>query len=314
LHYYSVFQNDVVSAFSVIFMSASGAVHRAGMSGASVTGDSPEKQRVGIIGHDHGAADQAWSSDNSLQEAPLTGQLWIRQADGSEVQGANYLVRTPPMEFRTNAEGYWMLPNLKRLPIGSIQAELVRPDGVLLGRGSFCLPIPIFAQLLGGQRYRMTFDQTRRQLNIAATLTCVAFGSPLAASQSSISQSEVTSWIDVKQITLRETGHRKSPAEIYFRAYLDGKELQSFGLPAKDRQNSWLLLVDNQPAAPNGLQVAIPRPGLLRLELWDRDRSMATYFRDSDDRLAMFTLQVHPKDRGTKVLKDRGNEIVLLVR
>jgi hypothetical protein len=32
------------------------------MSGVSVTGDSPEKQRVGIIGHDHGAADQAWSS------------------------------------------------------------------------------------------------------------------------------------------------------------------------------------------------------------------------------------------------------------
>jgi hypothetical protein len=28
----------------------------------SVTVDSPEKQRVGIIGHCHGAADQAWSS------------------------------------------------------------------------------------------------------------------------------------------------------------------------------------------------------------------------------------------------------------
>jgi hypothetical protein len=28
----------------------------------SVTADSPEKQRVGMIGHYHGAADQAWSS------------------------------------------------------------------------------------------------------------------------------------------------------------------------------------------------------------------------------------------------------------
>jgi hypothetical protein len=28
----------------------------------AVTGDSPEKQRGGIIGHCHGAADQAWSS------------------------------------------------------------------------------------------------------------------------------------------------------------------------------------------------------------------------------------------------------------
>jgi len=28
----------------------------------SVTGDSPEKQRGGMIGHCHGAADQAWSS------------------------------------------------------------------------------------------------------------------------------------------------------------------------------------------------------------------------------------------------------------
>ncbi len=28
----------------------------------AVTGDSPEKQRVGIIAHCHGAADQAWSA------------------------------------------------------------------------------------------------------------------------------------------------------------------------------------------------------------------------------------------------------------
>jgi hypothetical protein len=32
------------------------------MNGVSVTVDSPEKQRVGIIGHYHGADDQAWSS------------------------------------------------------------------------------------------------------------------------------------------------------------------------------------------------------------------------------------------------------------
>jgi hypothetical protein len=32
------------------------------MNGVAVTGDSPEKQRGGIIGHCHGAADQAWSS------------------------------------------------------------------------------------------------------------------------------------------------------------------------------------------------------------------------------------------------------------
>jgi hypothetical protein len=32
------------------------------MSGVAVTGESPEKQRGGIIGHCHGAADQAWSS------------------------------------------------------------------------------------------------------------------------------------------------------------------------------------------------------------------------------------------------------------
>jgi len=32
------------------------------MSGVSVTVDSPEKQRGGIIGPYHGAADQAWSS------------------------------------------------------------------------------------------------------------------------------------------------------------------------------------------------------------------------------------------------------------
>ena len=32
------------------------------MSGMAVTGDSPEKQRGGMIGHCHGAADQAWSS------------------------------------------------------------------------------------------------------------------------------------------------------------------------------------------------------------------------------------------------------------
>jgi hypothetical protein len=32
------------------------------MSEVAVTVDSPEKQRGSIIGHSHGAADQAWSS------------------------------------------------------------------------------------------------------------------------------------------------------------------------------------------------------------------------------------------------------------
>jgi hypothetical protein len=44
-------------------MSASGAIHRAGMSGVSVTGDSPEKQRVGIIDLDHGGGRRRCFSD-----------------------------------------------------------------------------------------------------------------------------------------------------------------------------------------------------------------------------------------------------------
>ena len=43
-------------------IATSRARRRAGRSGMAVTGDSPEKQRGGMIGHCHGAADQAWSS------------------------------------------------------------------------------------------------------------------------------------------------------------------------------------------------------------------------------------------------------------
>jgi len=254
---------------------------------------------------------------NAVQDAPLVGQLWIRQVDGSEIQGTNYTVQTPtPTQFRTNAEGRWMLPTPKRLPFGSVQAELVSGEGRLLGRGSFCLPIPILGPLLGGQQYRMTFNPTTRQLEVDPTLACATLGSRAEASERAVSASNASESvsIDIKQITLRDTGHRTSPAEIYFRTYLNGNELKPFGLPARERKNSWLLLLDNRPAAPNGLQVTIPGSGQLRLELWDRDRSFKSNFRDQDDRLATFELALRQGERGTRVLKDGGTEVVLDVR
>jgi hypothetical protein len=58
----------------------------AGMSRVAFTGDSPEKQRVGLIGHRHGAADQAWkrapkSTDftiSSPKNSTLTYRVYSR--------------------------------------------------------------------------------------------------------------------------------------------------------------------------------------------------------------------------------------------
>jgi hypothetical protein len=53
------------------------------MSVVSVTADSPEKQRVGMIGHCHGAADQAWSS------AEVTAAVVFRLSAVIEWPGAS---------------------------------------------------------------------------------------------------------------------------------------------------------------------------------------------------------------------------------
>jgi hypothetical protein len=246
---------------------------------------------------------------NSLQESILMGQLWIRGADGKEAQAANYVIQTST-PYATNAEGRWALPAGRRLPLGSIEAEVLSTDRVSLGTTELCLPLPIIGPMLGSPHYRIVYDETSRTLTTRSTPRCVTVGGMVstvfAATQGAKAAKNPNAlYVTVRELTLRNTGHGDRPAEVYLRIFVNGQELRPRGFPSKDQESTWLLLVDGKPAALNNLTFTIPSPEpQLTIEVWDRDRSVKSFFRNEDDRLATLGYSPAGNEVGARVLSD----------
>jgi hypothetical protein len=254
---------------------------------------------------------------NSLQESILMGQLWIRSADGREAQAANYVIQTTT-PYATNAEGRWALPAGRRLPLGSIEAEVLSTDRVSLGTTELCLPLPIVGPMLGSPHYRIVYDETSRTLSTRSTPRCVSIGgmvSTVFAAMQPVKAVRTPNalYVTVRELTLRNTGHADRPAEVYLRIFVDGQELRPRGFPSKDQESTWLLLVDGKPAALNNLTFTIPssEPKLM-IEVWDRDRSLKSFFRSEDDRLASLGYNPVRNEVGARVLADpRGTTMTV---
>jgi hypothetical protein len=76
------------------------------------------------------------------------------------------------------------------------------------------------------------------------------------------------------------------------------------GLPSKKRPDTWLLLLDDRPIAPNDLAFIVRnvRAQDLWLELWDRDKRLF----NSDDLLAKFKLPLGENQKFPMELQDIG--------
>ena len=247
---------------------------------------------------------------NAMQESILLGQLWIRHADGKEEQAANYVVQTWT-PYATNAEGRWALPSGKRLPLGSIEAEILTSDRLSLGTTELCLPLPILGPLLGSPHYRIVFDETSRTLTTRATPRCPSLGTfvgtVFAQERRPVRVAVDNRYLTVREVTLKNTGHVDRPAEVYLRIYVNGLELRPRGFPSREQESTWLLLVDNKPAALNNLTFTLDaQDPKLMIEIWDRDRSVKSFFKDQDDRLAQFSYDVRRGEMGRRVLSDKS--------
>jgi hypothetical protein len=254
---------------------------------------------------------------NTLHEPTLVGQLWVRTPQGKSAEAANYRIQTSyPSDFVTNAEGRWALPASTRLPFGSVRVELVDNEKKeLLADAMLCRPIPVLGPLLNGeQKYRLTYDPMAGTLKVGTTSTCASLEFLSLAVWASSGQQQIKNprYVTVKEMRLMGTGHRDTPAEIYFRVFVNDHETMPLGFPARALKNSWLLVRDDDPVILRNLTFTVERGSRIRLEVWDRDTSIVSSFKNQDDQLASFFTTANAGIPETRVLTDsRGSTVTV---
>ena len=171
------------------------------------------------------------------------------------------------------------------------------------------MPLPVYSPLFGGQSFRVTYDEAQKRVVVKPTPPCPSIISSVEASTLAHASAsppvlmQQNSIVAVTEITLRQTEHSNSPAEVYFRIYIDGAERKLFGVPTRDNKHSWLLLLDGRKAQLTNVRFSVPMNAkVVRIELWDRDRSIRSLFKGGDNRLAVFD---SPVQVGKKILHDR---------
>jgi hypothetical protein len=241
---------------------------------------------------------------NTLHEPTLVGQLWIKTPTGT-VQGPGYRLQTSyPSEFVTNGEGRWALPAGRRLPFGGVSVDLVDDKSKeFLAAGDLCFPIPILGALTGGeQKFRLTYDPVTRDLDALPTVTCLPSLSGLvlfaqAPSPLPIAPSPSDLYITIRDVRLVSTGHSDTAAEVYFKIFRNSREYNPRGIPQRASRNGWLLLRDDELAVlDKGMTFTVATGDVIDLQIWDRDRSFFSFFKNEDDQLA--SVQLNTKITG----------------
>lgn len=255
---------------------------------------------------------------NVVHEPTLVGQLWVKTQTGTEV-GAGYRLQTLyPSEFVTNGEGRWALPAGRRIPLGSVTVQLVdNAKKTLLAQQNLCFPIPILGALTGGeQKFRLTYDPSTQYLEALPTLTCMPSFAGLtlfAQAPTKAAARKLPVYVTLREIRLVATGHRNSPAEVYFRLLRNNREFSPLGVPARASKNGWLLLRDDERAAlEKDMTFTVESGDVVEFQIWDRDRSALSFFRNQDDRLATVVLDTKMTGPGRHTLRDRKGSTLMV--
>jgi hypothetical protein len=185
----------------------------------------------------------------------------------------------------------------------------------LLAQQDLCFPIPILGTLTGGeQKFRLTYDPSTQHLEALPTLTCMpSLGSVILFAQGlkRAPAHKAPLYVAMREIRLTATGHRDSPAEVYFKILRNNREFSPSGVPARASKNGWLLLRDDERAMlDKNMSFTVERGDVIEVQIWDRDRSVFSLFKNEDDRLATVVLDTKQTGLGRHTLRDRGGSTV----
>jgi hypothetical protein len=237
---------------------------------------------------------------NVLQDPVLMGIVRIQDTPTDDVVAAPGIALQAGVdqEFVTNVKGRWVLRAPHRLlPLGRVDVELLNAGNstiasqLHLGTAQLCLPMPIVSSFTGraGGQFVVTYTRSTRNLTVAPSCgTGNLAHAAVVSSPGRATQRAAALHVDIERILLQGTGHRASPAEVYFVVKLAGQPLATPHLPAKQRPSSLLLLLDGQATIVRslGFDVTASASTDVRIEVWDRDSGMLS----RDDLLAEFRL------------------------
>jgi hypothetical protein len=168
----------------------------------------------------------------------------------------------------------------------------------------------------GEQKFQLTYDPSTQTLDAHPTLTCMpSFAGVTLFAQAPLKAagSKAPLYVTMREIRLVGTGHRNSPAEVYFRLFRNRREFRPYGVPARASKTGWLLLRDDQRAAlEKGMTFTIEKGDVIELQVWDRDTSALSFFKNQDDQLATVMLDTNKARLGRHTLRDRNGSTLMV--
>ena len=87
---------------------------------------------------------------------------------------------------------------------------------------------------------------------------------------------------------------------------------------AADRQReedaaAWVLLRDGERATlEKGMTFTVDKGDVIELQIWDRDTSALSFFKNQDDQLATVTLETNKAPLGRQTLRDRNGSTLMV--
>ena len=120
-------------------------------------------------------------------------------------------------------------------------------------------------------------------------------------------------YVTPREIRLVGTGHSHSPAEVYFRLFRNKREFKPYGVPARASKTAWVLLRDGERATlEKGMTFTVDKGDVIELQIWDRDTSALSFFKNQDDQLATVTLETNKAPLGRQTLRDRNGSTLMV--
>jgi hypothetical protein len=230
--------------------------------------------------------------------------MWVKQKDGIQKPANGYNIMYGDNSFAVNSQGSWVLCSSRKIP-GYITPTITNPLGAKLGEVKLSVPIPICSAIL--PRYSsIVYNESDGTIVVSKTpwseiVFCTkAFAQPPPPPINKF-------YIRIKQLTVRESGDSRSEGgQLYFKIFVDGKEISPPRIPNKKYPNTYLLINDNTTTKFEDLIFEAPgiKPNFssfkLTIQIFDRDYRFL-FWRSKDDMVGSFEKELTGNDVGKEV-------------
>jgi len=242
---------------------------------------------------------------NYLKPTPFGGQMWIKQKDGTQRAASDYIIRHGDNVFAVNSHGRWVLFSDRKMP-GYITPVITDHLGKWVGEVKLSVPIPIYSAIIPPDS-SIIYNESDGTIKVSkAELSGIVF-CVKAYAQPPPPPPIKKLYIKIKQLTLKESGDSRSEGgQLYFKIFVDGREIKQPGIPDRNYPSTYLLINDNTTTKFRDLIFEVPdmKPNFssfkLTIQIFDRDYRFL-FWRSKDDMVGSFEIELTQNNVGKEV-------------